>query len=188
MQERLISQSGVTAQNRFPWYIIITNLNTVYALRASVAEGGGGERESFLYFLAQRLYLYNLRKFLRKSSYDYKPWVQYYGTIHKPTHTPAAPRDQKALGCKHRNLQKRTQFAKNIEYQRNGFKCFDDYTPGTLYVLVSLYCINPRPSCWILDEPNNPSPSCWTLKNQTNQQISGKKQSRCPKSLDIIPV
>ena len=41
MQKRLISQSGPTAQNRFTWTEIKTHLNTVYALRVSVVEGGG---------------------------------------------------------------------------------------------------------------------------------------------------
>ena len=70
MQERLISQSGVTAQDRFTWAIIITNHNTVYPLRASVAEGR--MKKGIFCLLLNPTSVHILRNFLRKSSYVYK--------------------------------------------------------------------------------------------------------------------
>ena len=43
LKEGYISQTEVTAENRFTWAVIITNFYTVYALRVLVAEGGDGE-------------------------------------------------------------------------------------------------------------------------------------------------
>ena len=51
-----ISQSGVKAQNRFTWAVIINNADVLRTY--SVSEGGGGcERESYVKILAQRPYL-----------------------------------------------------------------------------------------------------------------------------------
>ena len=50
------------------WATFTTNLNAVYTLRVSVAEGGGGGgRKSFFIFLVLSS-VHNLRNFLKKSS------------------------------------------------------------------------------------------------------------------------
>ena len=53
---KIISESGGTALKRFTWGIIITNLETLYLLCASVAEGGQWEREFFVEILDRRPY------------------------------------------------------------------------------------------------------------------------------------
>ena len=57
--------------NRFTWAIIITNHNTVYALRDSVAEGGEGEKGKSLFTSYPPASVDYLRNYLRKSSYVY---------------------------------------------------------------------------------------------------------------------
>ena len=56
-KERLMFQTGATAQNWFTWVEIITDLNSADTGRASIAEGGGrGKSNYFVYILAQRHY------------------------------------------------------------------------------------------------------------------------------------